>query len=65
MMGGTNAIVGKSLHSFERHGTRGLRERNTRGDNYVEFCKANNLAIMNTFFTHHTRRLIYEYMDIS
>ena len=57
VMGDTNAIVNKSLHSCETHGMHGLGERNIRGDAYVEFCKANNLAIANTFFTHHPRHL--------
>lgn len=57
LMGDTNAIVGKALHSCETDGVHGLGERNNRGDAYVDFCKANNLAITNTFFTHHPRRL--------
>ena len=57
LMGGANTIVGKALHSCETHGVHGLGERNIRGDAYVDFCKANNLAITNTFFTHHPRRL--------
>jgi len=54
VMGDTNAIVGKALHSCETHGVHGLGERNNRGDAYVDFCKANNLAITNTFL-HITR----------
>ena len=57
VMGDTNAIVGKSLHSCETRGMHGLGEKNIRGDAYVELCKANNLAIANTFFTHHPRHL--------
>ena len=57
VIGDTNAIVGKSLHSCETHGMHGLGEKNIQGDACVEFCKANNLAIANAFFAHHPRHL--------
>ena len=56
-MGDTNAIVGKALHSCKTHGVHGLGERNSQGDAYVDICKANNLAITNTFL--HTTRDTY------
>ena len=57
VMGDTNAIVSKLLHSCEAHGMHGLGEKNTRGDSYFELCQVNNLEIANTFYIHHLRHL--------
>lgn len=35
----------------------GLGTRNDRGERMIQFCQENNLAIANTMFQHHVRRL--------
>ena len=56
IIGDWNAKVGKYI-SNGIIGNFGLRERNGRGDQFVEFCGRADLRIMNTFFKLHPRRL--------
>ena len=57
MMGDMNAKVGANVGADATCGQYGLGEQNERGEELVEFCRANNLAIMNTMFKHHPRYL--------
>ena len=54
IMGDLNAKVGRMEDIKSGIGKFGLGERNERGDRLAEFCHANNLAISNTLFDHHT-----------
>ncbi|PIK51575.1 putative RNA-directed DNA polymerase from mobile element jockey-like [Apostichopus japonicus] len=49
VMGDLNAKIG--------HGKDGIGERNERRDRLVEFCRENDLVIMNTMLQQHPRRL--------
>ncbi|XP_063590543.1 craniofacial development protein 2-like [Penaeus indicus] len=49
--------VGKQTYTSETIGTFGLGEQNERGEKLLDFCKANNLSISNTFHKHHPRHL--------
>ena len=42
---------------MENYGRFGLGERNDRGETLVDFCKSNNLVILNTLLSHHPQRL--------
>uniref|UniRef100_A0A8C9VZX0 Endonuclease/exonuclease/phosphatase domain-containing protein n=1 Tax=Scleropages formosus TaxID=113540 RepID=A0A8C9VZX0_SCLFO len=67
IMGDLNAKVGKG-NEGSVFGKYGLGERNEAGNRFVEFCTANNLVSMNTFFQHHkpnkTIRANYDLNDI-
>ena len=55
IMGDFNAKVGEG--KFENVvGEYGLGERNERGERFIEWCKANNQIITNTWFKNHPRR---------
>ena len=56
LMGDFNAKVGRSKHETVV-GPFGLGERNDRGDTFIQWCEEKELAIMNTWFQHHNRRL--------
>lgn len=60
LIGDLNAKVGCT--EYDNHlrdvvGRFGLGKRNERGDRWLQFCAANSLSIMNTWFQHHPRRL--------
>ena len=57
VMGDLNAKVGSANTNTSTHGTCGLGARNERGNSLIDFCKTNNLAIANTLFDQHPRRL--------
>src|SRR5438552_15966083 len=55
IMGDFNAKVGAGR--FENVvGEYGLGERNARGERFIEWCKASNQIITNTWFKNHPRR---------
>lgn len=56
LMGDLNAKVGQGRED-RVVGDFGLGVRNERGDRFVEFCRDNNLCIMNTFYKLPKRRL--------
>ena len=56
VMGDFNAKVG-STREDDIVGSYGLGTRNMRGTRLIEFCKANNLVVSNTWFKHPARRL--------
>ena len=56
LMGDFNAKVGRGKHETVV-GPFGLGERNNRGDTFIQWCEEKELAIMNTWFQHHNRRL--------
>lgn len=56
IMGDLNAKVGQGRED-KVVGDFGLGIRNERGDRFVEFCRDNNLCIMNTFYKLPKRRL--------
>ena len=56
ILGDWNAKVGREATQSVTGGF-GLGERNDRGEYLIDFCVFNNLAIMNTFFKMHDRRL--------
>lgn len=56
ILGDWNAKVGKQPTQSVT-GEFGLGERNDRGEYLIDFCVSNNLAVMNTFFKMHKRRL--------
>ena len=55
IMGDINAKVGKGSDG-KTVGPFGLGERNERGDRWVQWCHANDLVIINTWFKQHPRR---------
>ena len=55
-MGDFNAKIG-SVKVEDTIGPHGIGSRNDRGDKLVEWCLENDLAVMNTWFRHHKRRL--------
>ena len=57
VMGDANSKIGKSNITTENYGRFDLGECNERGEILIDFCKANNLSILNTIFSHHRRRL--------
>ncbi|XP_071582157.1 uncharacterized protein [Temnothorax nylanderi] len=59
IIGDFNAKVGKveEAHLRSTGGTFGLGVRNERGERLIQFAVENDLAIMNTMFQHHPRRL--------
>ena len=57
VMGDANSKVGKSNITTENYGRYGLGECNERGEILIDFCKTNNLSILNTLLSHHPRRL--------
>lgn len=57
IMGDANAKVGKQETATEVCGKYGLGESNENGARFIEFCQANQLAISNTMFKQHPRRL--------
>ncbi|XP_050663868.1 craniofacial development protein 2-like [Leptidea sinapis] len=60
IIGDWNAKIGKSepgTHSSGIVGRYGLGIRNERGQRFAEFCLGRKLAIMNTLYQHHPRRL--------
>lgn len=60
IQGDWNAKVGSTEQDDHiRHiiGKYGLGTRNERGEKLIDFCVSQELAIMNTFFKHHKRRL--------
>jgi len=56
VMGGLNAKVGGERDG-RAVGPFGLGQRNERGSRLVEWCTANRLVIMNTWFEHHMKNL--------
>ena len=56
LMGDFNAKVGRGKHETVV-GPFGLGERNDREDTFIQWCEEKELAIMNTCFQHHNRRL--------
>ena len=56
VMGDLNAKVGCSEEKGVT-GKFGLGTKNERGETFIEWCKVNNICIMNTMFQHHKRRL--------
>ena len=56
VMGDMNCKVGSETVG-EVVGRYGLGSINDRGERLVDFCEENNLAVMNTFFKQHPRRL--------
>ena len=56
ILGDWNAKVGKEKIQSVTGGF-GIGNRNERGVHLIDFCCFNNLAIMNTFFSVHARRL--------
>ena len=56
VMGDFNAKVGK-LSSTPVTGPGGLGEINSAGERLLDFCTEHNLRLVNTWFTHHPRRL--------
>ena len=52
-----DAKIGKSNLTTENYVRFGLGECNERGEILIEFCKTNNLSLLNTLFSHHPRRL--------
>ena len=57
VMEDANSKVGKSNITTENYGRCGLGECNERGESLIDFCKTNNLSILNALFSHHPRRL--------
>ncbi|XP_037866981.1 uncharacterized protein LOC119628534 [Bombyx mori] len=60
VQGDWNAKIGDTSrddHLRKTVGHYGLGTRNDRGERFLEFCVGNSLAITNTFFQHHKRRL--------
>ena len=57
VMGDANAKVGEHVTQTETVGQYGLGMTNERGEKFIEFCRTNDLAIMNTMFKKHPRRL--------
>ncbi|XP_071575272.1 craniofacial development protein 2-like [Temnothorax nylanderi] len=59
IIGDFNAKVGKveEAHLRVTGGAFGLGVRNERGERFIQFAVENDLAIMNTMFQHHPRRL--------
>ena len=57
VMGDGNGKIGKSITNTQNYGRYGLGERNEGGEALIDFCKTNNLVILNTLFSHHPRRL--------
>ena len=57
VMEDANSKVGRSNITIENYGRYGLGECNERGEILIEFCKTNNLSILNIIFSHHPRRL--------
>ncbi|XP_028034121.1 uncharacterized protein LOC114245976 [Bombyx mandarina] len=60
IQGDWNAKVGSTEQDDHiRHiiGKYGLGTRNERGEKLIDFCVSQELAIMNTFFKHHKRKL--------
>ena len=56
-MGDWNAKVSKAYRKSNSLGVCGLGNQNERGEDLIEFCNANNLAVTNTLFEHHPRHL--------
>ena len=56
-MGDTNTKTCRVIHKNDSIGVFGLGEINDRGEDFIEFCKLNNLVIANSLFTHHPRYL--------
>ena len=57
IMGDFNAKIGKTTDHDSSIGKFGLGERNSRGERLADFAVENNMAIANTLFEHHPRRL--------
>ena len=57
IMRDANSKVGKSSITTENYGIYGLGECNEGGESSIDFCKTNSLSILNTLFSHHSRRL--------
>ncbi|XP_060531503.1 uncharacterized protein LOC132705089 [Cylas formicarius] len=56
IMGDFNAKIGQGRLS-DLVGEFGLGDRNNRGERLIEFCQQHNMAVTNTWFKHHPRRL--------
>ncbi|XP_060533802.1 craniofacial development protein 2-like [Cylas formicarius] len=56
IMGDFNAKIGQGRVS-DLVGEFGLGDRNDRGERLIEFCQQHNMAVTNTWFKHHPRRL--------
>ena len=56
IMGDFNAKVGCGADAECGIGEFGLGTRNSSGNILADFCKANDLDLVNTFFNHHPRR---------
>ena len=58
VMGDLNAKVGGEQDPLQEIvGNHGLRERNDRGDVWVDWCATHEQVIMNMWFQHHQRHL--------